>query len=245
MKLLKACMLKSTLMSRTLRDQAGHLTELDLFHGAPLKRQFKTIKKKQFQTCSTSGTGRPGPFTPLPKQKTLVDLCGWFMRRARLRAWSFNCSMAMWSYIKSPQLPRSHGDHLKRRHPLVSSRIKRKRTLTHGLKRLEASLGNEGVSQAQLATLEANLEQKLSKKFHNAEENDVAMAAPLEPRVAQLEQQLAALQTRSGVIESKVDYVHQQVEQQSTKFEGALDSKLSDQMQRIEALITKRARSHE
>ena len=104
---------------------------------------------------------------------------------------------------------------------------------------------NEGVSQAQLATLEANLEQKLSKKFHNAEENDVAMAAPLEPRVAQLEQQLAALQTRSGVIESKVDYVHQQVEQQSTKFEAALDSKLSDQMQRIEALITKRARSHE
>ena len=101
---------------------------------------------------------------------------------------------------------------------------------------------NEGVSQAQLATLEANLEQKLSKKLHSAEESDVAMAAPLEPRVAQ---QLAALQTRSGVIESKVDYVHQQVEQQSAKFEAALDSKLSDQMQRIEALITKRARSHE
>lgn len=103
----------------------------------------------------------------------------------------------------------------------------------------------ESVSQAQLATIEANLEHKLAKKFQAADEMDVSMASPLEPRVAQLEQQIAALQTRSGVIENKVDYVHKQVEQQSSKFEAALDSKLSDQMQRIEALITKRARSHE
>ena len=103
----------------------------------------------------------------------------------------------------------------------------------------------DGVSQAQLATIEANLEQKLVKKFKPTEEPDVAMSSPLEPRVQQLEQQIAALQTRSGVIENKIDYVHTQVEQQSSKFEAALDSKLSDQMQRIEALITKRARSHE
>ena len=101
------------------------------------------------------------------------------------------------------------------------------------------------VSQAQIASIEANLEQKLSKKLQHSEESDVSMTAALEPRVAQLEQQLATLQTRSGVIENKVDYVHQQVEQQSSKFEAALDSKLSEQMQRIEALITKRARSHE
>ena len=90
------------------------------------------------------------------------------------------------------------------------------------------------------------MEQKLTKRFQTAaEESDVSMSAPLEPRVAQLEQQLAALQTRSGVIETKVDYVHKQVEQQSSKFEAALDSKLSEQMQRIEALIIKRARSNE
>ena len=104
----------------------------------------------------------------------------------------------------------------------------------------------ESVTHAQIATIEANLEQKLTKRFQTAaEESDVSMSAPLEPRVAQLEQQLAALQTRSGVIETKVDYVHKQVEQQSSKFEAALDSKLSEQMQRIEALIIKRARSNE
>ena len=104
----------------------------------------------------------------------------------------------------------------------------------------------EGVSSAQIATIEANLEQKLAKKFQVAsDEADVAMTQPLEPRVAQLEQQIAALQTKSGVIENKVDFVHKQVEQQSNKFEAALDSKLSEQMQRIEALIVKRARSQE
>ena len=103
----------------------------------------------------------------------------------------------------------------------------------------------DGVSQAQIANIEANLEHKLSKRFQVNEEADVAMSSSLEPRVVQLEQQLAELQARSGVIENKVDYVHKQVEQQSSKFEAALDSKLSEQMLRIEALITKRARSHE
>lgn len=105
---------------------------------------------------------------------------------------------------------------------------------------------SEGVSHAQIATIEANLEQKLNKRFQiAAEEADVSMAPTLEPRVAQPEQQIAALQNRSGVIENKLDYVHQQVEQQSSKFEAALDTKLSEQMQRIESLIIKRARSNE
>lgn len=104
----------------------------------------------------------------------------------------------------------------------------------------------ESVSQAQIAKIEANLEQKLTKRLQTAvDETDVSMAPTLEPRVVQLEQQIAALQNRSGVIESKVDYIHSQVEQQATKFEATLDTKLSEQMQRIEALIVKRARSNE
>ena len=104
----------------------------------------------------------------------------------------------------------------------------------------------EGVSQAQIAKIEANLEQKLTKRPQTAvDETDVSMTPTLEPRVVQLEQQIAALQTRSSVIENKVDYIHTQVEQQSSKFEAALDTKLSEQMQRIEALIVKRARSNE
>ena len=104
---------------------------------------------------------------------------------------------------------------------------------------------SDTVSQAQLATIEANVEHRVVQKIQAQQETDVAMNPSLEPRVQQLEQQLANLQARSGVIETKVDYLHQQVEQQATKFETALDSKLSEQMLRIEALMTKRARSHE
>ena len=105
---------------------------------------------------------------------------------------------------------------------------------------------NDSVSPAQIAAIEANLEQKLTKRLQTAaEETDVSMTPTLEPRVVQLEQQIAALQSRSGVIENKVDYLHKQVDQQSMKFEAALDTKLSEQMQRIEALIVKRARSNE
>ena len=88
------------------------------------------------------------------------------------------------------------------------------------------------------------VEERVVKKIQaQVEQPDVQMAPSLEPRVTQLEQQLAALQTKSGVIENKVDFLHQQVEQQSSKFESSLDHKLAEQMERIEALMSKRARS--
>ena len=102
----------------------------------------------------------------------------------------------------------------------------------------------ENVSKAQLAAIEATVEERVVKKIQaQVEQPDVQMAPSLEPRVTQLEQQLAALQTKSGVIENKVDFLHQQVEQQSSKFESSLDHKLAEQMERIEALMSKRARS--
>ena len=102
----------------------------------------------------------------------------------------------------------------------------------------------EHVSKAQLAAIEANLEDRVVKKLQaQADQVDEAMAPALEPRVAQLEQQLASLQTRSGVMENKMDFLHQQLDQQTSKLEATLDTKLSEQMQRIESLIVKRARS--
>ena len=56
---------------------------------------------------------------------------------------------------------------------------------------------------------------------------------------------MAQLQHRSVQLDDKVDYLHKQVESQTSKFESALDSKLAEQMHRIEMLMTKRARSHE
>ena len=105
---------------------------------------------------------------------------------------------------------------------------------------------SDNMSATQLASIEANVEQKVMQRLQDHQEgNDVAMGNSLEPRVSYLEQQLASLQTKSGLIENKVDHLHQQVDQQSKKFEAALDNKLSEQMQRIEALMSKRSRAHE
>jgi len=105
---------------------------------------------------------------------------------------------------------------------------------------------NDHVSSAHIASIEANVEQTVMQRIQEQQDgNDVAMGSSLEPRVTYLEQQLASLQTKSGQIEHKVDHLHQQVDQQSKKFEAALDNKLSEQMQRIEALMSKRSRAHE
>jgi hypothetical protein len=56
---------------------------------------------------------------------------------------------------------------------------------------------------------------------------------------------MAQLQQRPVQLDNKVEFLHQQVEHQSAKFGLALDSKLSEQMHRIEMLMTMRARSQE
>jgi hypothetical protein len=97
-----------------------------------------------------------------------------------------------------------------------------------------------------LANIEATVEHRVLQKLQSTQdEGDVPMSSTLEPRVAQLEQQIATLQSKSVIIENKVDHLHHQVETQTSKFESALDSKLSEQMARIEALMSKRARQNE
>lgn len=105
---------------------------------------------------------------------------------------------------------------------------------------------SDNVTSTQLASIEAKLEQKVMQRLQDQQDvNDVAMGSSIEPRVTYLEQQLASLQSKSNHIETKVDHLHQQVDQQAKKFETALDNKLSEQMQRIEALMSKRSRAHE
>ena len=76
-------------------------------------------------------------------------------------------------------------------------------------------------------------------------DQDEHMTPSMEPRLLALEQQMAQLQKHSTQLDGKVDYLHKQVEHQAAKFESSLDSKLQDQMHRIEMLMTKRARSNE
>ena len=102
----------------------------------------------------------------------------------------------------------------------------------------------DNISTAQLASMEASVEQRVMKKIQDQQQEvDINMSSAWEPRVAQLEQQLTAMQNRSTMVEGKLDMLHRQVDAQASKFEQALDCKLSDQMARIEALINKRPRS--
>ena len=97
-----------------------------------------------------------------------------------------------------------------------------------------------------LPSLKATIDQKISQKFESRmADQDESMLPTMEPRLQALEHQMAQLQQRSVQLDSKVDYLHQQVEHQAAKFQSSLDSKLQDQMHRIEMLMTKRARSNE
>ena len=97
-----------------------------------------------------------------------------------------------------------------------------------------------------LTNLDQTIEHKISQQLEaRSGDKDDPMVPSVEPRIAALEQQMAQLQQRSVQLDGKVDYLHQQVESQAAKFEHALDTKLADQMHRIEMLMTKRARSHE
>lgn len=102
------------------------------------------------------------------------------------------------------------------------------------------------VTAAQLSSLEASIDQKISQHLDSRmTDHDEQMAPSMEPRLQALEQQMAQLQKHTVQLDGKFDYLHQQVEHQAAKFESSLDSKLQDQMHRIEMLMTKRARANE
>lgn len=101
-------------------------------------------------------------------------------------------------------------------------------------------------SAAQWSALEATIDQKIAQRLESQpSDKDESMLPTVEPRLQVLEQQVAQLQQRSVQLDGKVDYLHQQVECQTKQFETALDTKLAEQMHRIEMLMTKRARNQE
>lgn len=107
---------------------------------------------------------------------------------------------------------------------------------------------------ARLAAIEANVDQKIQEKVQEAitdqmADGDEPMMPMVEPRMARLEQQMAQLQETQNVfqknavqLEQKVDRIQVQVESQSQAFSQTLDTKLQEQMDRVEALIHKQRR---
>eukprot|EP00435_Cladocopium_sp_Y103_P051551 s1144_g16.t1 len=107
---------------------------------------------------------------------------------------------------------------------------------------LPSSKMNDTV-HAKLASFEAALDQKMQDRLQQSLPDDVPMVPDHEPRLAAMEKQIAQLQAHSGSLDQKVDQIQRQVEMQSANFSNALDSKLSEQMAKIEALMNKRSRT--
>ena len=99
-----------------------------------------------------------------------------------------------------------------------------------------------GATPAQLAAMEHSLEQKLLAAIHTKSDGDVAMdSTGMESRMTAVEQQIQHLQAGQNGLEVKLNQVQHQVEHQAQRFESSLDSKLQDQMDKIEHLLRKRA----
>ena len=101
-------------------------------------------------------------------------------------------------------------------------------------------------SQAQLASIEANMEKRILAAIQNKvppQDADVTMEADqLETRVSQLERQLQQVHTNQVGLDAKVNQMQCQIEQQGQQFNTSLDQKLAAQMDKIEALFSKRGR---
>lgn len=103
------------------------------------------------------------------------------------------------------------------------------------------------VTSAHLASLDVTIDQKIQEKVQAIREDSDDPMTSWEPRMQMLEQQMAQMQAdqqgmqqQATTFEKKLDYLNHQVETQGVQFASTLDTKLGEQMARIEALIAKR-----
>ena len=225
-----------------------------------------------FITGPSRSSYRVGPFPWGTTKKAIQQLFqqwGWVAKAVHSVAKAKDSSGLMWLvHASSPpghlvyQL--QHGDVIIHQDPQESKEIWRPPQAQASRKELQVHLQDEvfnndpwaesaqklhrkpEVTTAQLSTLEASIDRKIMQQLEQKlADQDEQMQPSVEPRLQALEQQMAQLQKHSVQLDGKVDFLHQQVEQQAAKFESSLDSKLQDQMHRIEMLMTKRARSNE
>ena len=106
-----------------------------------------------------------------------------------------------------------------------------------------------GLTPVQVQQLEERIDRKLASCIPSID-SDSPMPETLEPRVKALEDQIAKLSDSQSkqaattqALSSQVAQVQQQVEHQGAQFRNHLDSQLADQMNKIEALLSKRPRN--
>ena len=96
------------------------------------------------------------------------------------------------------------------------------------------------VSQGQLTALEQRLEQKIQAS--TAEAKDDHMQVDQSARIEALEHQVQSLTHNFSSFQSQQVKVNHQIAGQIQGLEGRIDARLDDQMQRIEALLSKKMR---
>ena len=98
-------------------------------------------------------------------------------------------------------------------------------------------------ASAQIAEVEARLEKKILAAVQQ-KDTDVTMegSSQVEERVNRLETQIQQLSHHHQQVDSRLGHMQQQIDTQGQQFNTALDQKLNEQMQKIEALLTKRSR---
>ena len=228
-------MSRSTLGNLSLLDQVETHTEWGLFHGVQPKRPSSS--------CFSNGTGQPGHIAKAKDSSGLM--------------WLVHANSPPGSLVYQLQ----HGDVIIHQDSPAAKATWRPPQAQASIKEINAHQVDEvfindpwaeparqlsRTGDSVLTNLDQTIEQKISQQLDaRSGDKDDPMVPSVEPRIAALEQQMAQLQQRSVQLDGKVDYLHQQVESQAAKFEHALDTKLADQMHRIEMLMTKRARSHE
>ena len=109
-----------------------------------------------------------------------------------------------------------------------------------------ASQSSQPPTTAQLASIEANIEKRILAAVQSKAtqpDADVNMDTDqLESRVTQLEKQIQQVHANQVGLDTKVNQMQCQLEQQSKQFNASLDQKLASQMDKIEALFSKRGR---
>ena len=121
----------------------------------------------------------------------------------------------------------------------------------------------KGVSVSQIAAIESNVQQRVIATLQNKTSEDVPMEGVVDSRVSQLESQVKHLtenfQSLSGSVSSyqqqqahvnsqianQINGVKSQMDKQNNQMQQILDSKMEEQMSRIEALLMKRHKSQE
>ena len=101
-----------------------------------------------------------------------------------------------------------------------------------------------GISNAQIAAVEANVEKRVMASLATRAE-DVSMEANMHEvvqKVTQLEHQLSQVVHHQQQVDSRLNGMQTQMDQQASQFATAVATQMTAQMERIESLLAKRSR---